>query len=79
MFEEQVIEHKKGAAQRLADFIDTRASIGIECQAVSEPCPESSPSDSSVSTSGSCQRTASGRKNSGVETKDQSAVDDVTA
>lgn len=76
MFEEQTIEYKQGAAQKLADSIDTRASINIEREAGSEFCAESSTSDSSASQDGSCQLTSKGRHSLGVETKDQPIVED---
>ena len=57
-FQEQIIEYKQGAAQLLADSIDTRASIDTDRQAGSELCSESSASDSSTSTKRHCQRTS---------------------
>jgi hypothetical protein len=78
VFEEQIIEYKQGAAQELADSIDTRASIDIEREAGSEFCSESSTSNSSASSNGSCQLTSKGRHSLGVETKDQPIVEGST-
>ncbi|KAF8860558.1 hypothetical protein BDZ45DRAFT_648623, partial [Acephala macrosclerotiorum] len=78
VFEEHIIEYKQGAAQKLADSIDTRASIDIEREAGSEFCSESSTSDSSASPNGSCQLTSKGRHSLGIETKDRPIVEDST-
>jgi hypothetical protein len=78
-FQEQVIEHKPGAAQKLAESVDTGHSIDIERQTSSESWAESSASGSSSSSSSSWsgQRISKCRNNAGiegVETKEQASA-----